>query len=236
MVAAQVANADDVTVILPMSLDDAHRLRLARYVIESINRQGFRNVRVSSLPRGSAWCKARAVAEALPTVRTRLLVVHDADCLVPLSGAVGAVQTGNEAWAMPHTNVRRLTASATESVLSQRQGSPVLGLLALAEREYRGVAGGGVVVLPTDTYRRVPLDPRFVGWGQEDVSWSKALSSLAGWGWRGHEPLYHLWHEPQPRQSRRIGSDHSYTLAERYRKAALSGPAAVAALVAEIPA
>jgi hypothetical protein len=89
----------------------------------------------------------------------------------------------------------------------------------LQQRPYLGVPGGGIMVLSRETYEQVPLDWRFKGWGQEDEAWGAALAAVAGKGWRGTEPLYHLWHPPQPRQNRAIGSDESRHLRNLYLKA-----------------
>jgi hypothetical protein len=43
-----------------------------------------------------------------------------------------------------------------------------------------------------------------------------ALEALAGSCVRGRDPLYHLWHPPAPRDSRRIGSDANAALERRY--------------------
>jgi hypothetical protein len=76
-----------------------------------------------------------------------------------------------------------------------------------------------MMAITRDAYDRVPMDPRFVGWGQEDEAWGAALAAVLGNGWRGTTPLYHLWHPPQPRQNRAIGSQESRHLRGRYFKA-----------------
>jgi hypothetical protein len=104
----------------------------------------------------------------------------------------------------------------------------------LARRPYRGVEGGGISVLTRDLYAQVPLDPRYVGWGQDDESHGLALNTIAGRRWRGVAPLWHLWHDPQPRLNAHVGSAQSRALHVRYQYAAKAGPAAMRALLAEI--
>jgi hypothetical protein len=89
----------------------------------------------------------------------------------------------------------------------------------LEEKPYIGYAGGGIAAMPRATYADVPIDPRFEGWGQEDASWALALTRLVGRPWRGSAPLWHLWHPPQPRRERAIGSDANEELWLRYRRA-----------------
>jgi hypothetical protein len=89
-----------------------------------------------------------------------------------------------------------------------------------------------MVVLSRESYAKVPLDPRFKGWGQEDESWALALGTLLGRSKRGLADLWHLWHDPAPRQSRDVGSQASMNLHRRYVTANRQPPR-MAALVAE---
>lgn len=157
------------------------------------------------------WCKAAAVADALTRATGSFLVVADADLWCDgVSQAVQAVFDGAP-WAMPHGKVCRLDRHATAQVLA---GGPLGG--GLTQPPYRGVPGGGMVVVPRDVYKIAPLDSRFVGWGQEDTSWAVALDTLAGNGWRGTHPLFHLWHPPQPRMNRHVGNAAGWALHNRY--------------------
>lgn len=182
------------------------------------------------------WCKARAVADALTRADGDVLVIADADVICHGVGdAVNALASGAP-WATPHRAVHRLTGYATAEVLA---GGPLPDVTARRADQHgirevhSGVAGGGLTVLPRHTYERVPLDPRFVGWGQEDTSWAYALLVMCGQGWRGTAPLLHLWHPPQDRMSRTVGSREGLTLHRRYRHT--STQARMAALLAEIP-
>lgn len=161
------------------------------------------------------WRKALAVADALSRTTADIIVVADADVACEgLQDAVDAVEAG-AAWAVPHGKVHRLDESSTAAVYA---GGRLTGTT--LDRPYWGHPGGGLVVMPTDVYRDCPLDPRFAGWGGEDDSFALALRTFHGEPWRGTDPLWHLWHPPQPRQSRRHGSAESMALYKRYRLAA----------------
>lgn len=186
-------------------------------------------VTLGSCPPGP-WVKALAVAAALTAATAEILVIADADVWSDdLAAAVAAVEDG-AAWAIPHRSVHRLTEDATSRVLA---GASPTGM-ALQERAYRGVEGGGIVVLRRDTYKACPLDTRFEGWGSEDEAWGFALRSLFGAPWRPtrHAPLIHLFHPPQPRAKRSRGSLASWELRKRYARA-LNDPAAMTALIQE---
>jgi hypothetical protein len=194
-------------------------------------------------PDGS-WRKGAAVADAAARAGGQLLVVADADVLCAgLPAAVDQVAAGRTGWAMPHQRVYRLARAATAELLADGRlplppGRPGGRRRHGQQRDrgvaeaHPGVAGGGMVVLPAGLLAEVPMDPRFEGWGQEDESWAVALTVLAGPGWRGNSPLWHLWHPPQPRVTRRVGSQAGEALAHRYRLAA-AAPGRMRALLAE---
>ncbi len=154
------------------------------------------------------------MADALSRTDADIIVVADADVACDgIQTAVEAVEAG-AAWAVPHSRVHRLTEAATEAVLAggQLEGDTV-------DRPYFGHPGGGLVVLPRTHYEACPIDPRFAGWGHEDDAWAIALTTMHGEPWRGTAPLWHLWHPPQERPSRREGSPESKALFRRYRHA-----------------
>lgn len=164
---------------------------------------------------------------AVESARTDIVVVADADVWCDgLPEAAEAVRDG-AAWAVPHRLVHRLTETATRSLIAG--GSPD----EYEQRPYPGVEGGGVIVTRRDTLLEIPLDPRFVGWGQEDVSHGVALRTLLGGCWRGTADLIHLWHPPQERLSRKVGSLQGRALGRRYFDARRS-PDEMRALLAEV--
>lgn len=176
------------------------------------------------------WIKAHAVADALRRADGDTLVVADADVWADdLDQAVE--QLDGHPWAVPHLHVHRLRPEGVDHVLGG-------GHWIEAPLEHRGTyvghEGGGITILRRELYERVPLDPRFVGWGQEDDSWALALRTLAGRPWRGHGVLWHLWHPPQPRLERKVGNLEGQRLWLRYREANQAGdPAWMASIVAE---
>ena len=157
-----------------------------------------------------------------------VVLVADADVWTDdIYEAVAEVQAG-AAWAVPHRGVYRLTEQATRELVL---GEP-WEHLETVERPYLGVEGGGIVVIHRSLLLQVPLDPRFVGWGQEDESHGIALRTLLGPPWRGKAPLAHLWHPPQSRISRTRGSEEGWRLRRRYLKAQRD-PRAMRALLEE---
>lgn len=157
------------------------------------------------------WRKAVAVNNALRRATGDVVVIADADVWCDTTiDAVDEVLAGNP-WSVPHSKVKRLTEQATAAVLA---GGPLCG--DLDERAYEGIEGGGIVVMHRDLWKQAPMDPRFVGWGQEDEAWGIALRTHGGRIRRLKGVLWHLWHPPQRRDSRGIGSEASLELFKRY--------------------
>lgn len=162
---------------------------------------------------GAPWVKANAVNPAVAASSADVVVIADADCLTDgLPEAVRAVELGAP-WAKPHSMVHRLSRKATEALYG---GEMVADY---DQRPYQGVAGGGFIVARRETLLNVPMDPRFVGWGQEDLAQATALHSLVGPAWLGDADLIHLWHPPQQRLDRTWGSVESKRLLKRYAAA-----------------
>jgi hypothetical protein len=201
-----------VEVIIPWQDGCVYRRLNLEWVLDAWTAAGF-TVCLGILEPDEPWCKARAVANALAHSTAERLVIADGD--VWCTGIAAALDALEEApYAMPFGDVQRLDPAATSRVLA---GGELGG--ALIQRAYRGVLGGGMLAIHRDRYDEVPLDPRFVGWGQEDEAWGAALEARFGRQWRSPEPLVHLWHPPQQRQNRAVGSEASRTLRQQYFKA-----------------
>jgi hypothetical protein len=199
-----------VAVAVPFRSDCLHRQAAWAWVRGRLEVLGF-EVLVGAC--AGPWVKAVAVNDAIRQTDADIIVVHDADVWTDgLVEAVDEVRHG-AAWAVPHAKVHRLTEEASRARMSGVAADDT------AQKPYRGHLGGGVTVLPRETWERVPMDPRFTGWGQEDDSWAIALKRTLGAPWRGDSILWHLWHPPQQRVSRQWGSVESRQLFNRYRRA-----------------
>jgi len=214
------------TVIIPWRSGDDHReAALTRVKAWWTETHPTWNLRVGEWPSTvGGWRKSMAIVSAGHIPDDDVVIISDADVICEqVDLAVDAINQGRHLWAMPHRTVIRLTETATTSVVdhswwpanvnTQRQLQPFI------IKSYAGYPGGGLVVLTGKVINRVPMDPRFVGWGQEDHSWALALFALAGAPWRGRGLLWHLWHPPSPRLYPGIGSNGGVQLWHRYRSA-----------------
>jgi hypothetical protein len=201
-----------VEVIIPWRGGCPHREAALVWVLEHWARSGY-TITIAEAPEGD-WCKAAAVTPAVEASTADLIVIADADVWCDDVPAAVA-QLGEYEWAIPHQMVFRLDEPSTVAVLAG--GDPADGTF--SDRPYRGREGGGIVIVRRDAYLDTPLDPRFIGWGQEDDALGLAMTTLHGVPWRGQAHLFHCWHPPQPRKNRGAGSDKGMTLFRRYKSA-----------------
>lgn len=216
-----------VSVIVPWKPGCAHRERILPWVLNWWENLGAA-VEVGVCD--GEWSKATAVADALGRMTADTLIIADADVIVTDVDAIRLAVDSlvSHGWAVPHRNVWRWNETATNQLMSGHEPDPT----DIMQRPYLGWLGGGITVITRALYEAVPLDPRFVGWGQEDESFALALRCLAGEPWRGDTDLWHLYHPPQERRTRRWGSEASQRLAQRYERAART-PRAMRELLGE---
>lgn len=214
-----------LSILIPFTSDEPHRLQNLDYVIRWY--RGLfpdAEIVVGSHDRDRrGWIKAEAVRNALEASTGDILVIADADCVCDsVVAAVEAVRAGEAQWAVPHRVTRRLSLASTNSVLGGLSPSEVGEL---DGKGYASVAGGGITVITRETYKNVPLDPRFVTTHGEDTSWAWALNLIAGppWTTRGkawitridpksvlsEEILWHLWHPPIPAMGTKLDANGS---------------------------
>lgn len=233
-----------VGVVIPWHGEDPDREAAIGHVIDQLHhahhRRGWLKL-AAGLTTDTApeFIKAGCVhwgVAALDTIRPLdVVIVHDADVLVDarqLATAVHAVVSGAYRWAIPHQQVWRLNRAATGRLYDGDLAVDDVTRRDCAERPYPGIVGGGVTVVARSVWDATPMDPRFVGWGGEDISWGYALATLHGRPWRSRAPLIHLWHEPAERRTRSRGSRENDELRARYARAA-TRPELMAPLAAE---
>jgi len=217
----------DFTVVIPIAIPlPADREAALRWVQTQL-RDHFPDwpVVLGAIAAEQPWSKGRAVREGMRVVETPGVIVHDSDVWVApdeLHACATAVTCGHP-WAQPHSTVYRLSRAGTSKVTHGQLGvvpDHWLSGAMLERRPHHAPPGGGIVVTSRLVYEQVPMDDRFVGWGGEDISWARALDTLAGPAYRGNAAMWHLHHEPQAMRPGRRASEDSERLASRYLDAA----------------
>lgn len=211
--------------LVPFRFDeDSARDRAWRYVRSYYQHtHSGMTVTVGTCHPKEPWSKGVAVRRAFDRTKDDVLVVADADVLVPpdcLAECVETVQAGTP-WAQPHGRVYRL--SHVQSAHAMESLTPRISELsteALERRSHACVPGGGIVVVSRDAFETVRgIDPRFVGWGGDDISFARALDTLCGEGVHLAGAMWHLWHPRAPRRRGNRASEASEELAARYLRA-----------------
>lgn len=210
-----------VAVLMPTGITDDWRAK-ARTYVERWYGQHFPEATIVHGSCSGEWSKGAAIADAFERAGSgaQVLVLADADSFLAnpetLRTAVDLVRSGSAEWITPHTTVYRLRDSETARLHAVPAATPRLG--ATCRPLYTGPAGGGITVISRTAFATVGgIDPRFQGWGGEDLALGWALETLVGPGARLGGRLVHLWH-PHPAPNLR-GSPASEALVDRYRRA-----------------
>lgn len=208
-----------ISVLIPYSLGCPYRTRALEWVVGQWQAEApDAEIILGRCPDGP-WRKAAAVRDAVDRSHGEVLVISDAD--VSCGRTIEAVRlvAAGSAWAVPHVMVYRFSESATERILDGADPAAIYREQGALVESHQGRFGGGIVVLTRDAYEMCPMDPRFAGWGGEDESWGHAIDTVLGKGRRLDGHLWHLWHPPQERLSRNVGSEANDVLRGRYQRA-----------------
>lgn len=212
--------------------DDDTRTRARDWVTEWWQRRGLPVT--TGVCDCATWCKAHAYNQTAANVDADVVIVADADSILPAPAVRWALTAAQaHGWAVPFDKVHRLDRNRTNLLLTY----PPTGVPTpepghgLAQPVHDALPGGGIVAVRRDVWDQAGgFDPRFAGWGGEDYALGAALRTFAGPAAILPGALWHLWHTPQP--DCRAASPETDALAWRYRKAKFR-PDDMRALIAE---
>ena len=202
-----------ISLLVPFRADDEGRQRNWDWLRQYWEHELPEAEIVIGKDRKYPFSKTTAVNYAAKRARGKYFVILDADAFVRGSAIREAVhrieraeRDGHRLWFVPYRRLWRLTETATERLISSPPDCPpryfggcdVTGM----EGSHHGRRFGAMAqVMPREAFFVAGgMDPRFRGWGGEDVSFVRAVDTL----WAKHKTidatLYHLHHE-------KIGSD-----------------------------
>lgn len=145
--------------------------------------------------KGEPFNRSRARNNAFANSFGDILVIADADTIVPSKGAIEqAIETAEAGeWVLPYDIYYNATQAQTVRLLDRR---PSVDVPEPEEWEFRLTdSSAGVLVMPRAAFEAAGgYDENFVGWGFEDRAFADALDTL--WGPCRRLPGYvvHLWH------------------------------------------
>lgn len=167
----------------------------------------------------SRWpfSKATAVNDAASRARGRVFMIVDADTYLDsqyvqryINDVDRTVRRGKRKWYIPYNKLYRLNAEATLAVLGTDPVSeyfipspppaPWLDDSPLQahdqnSKNYGHKYGALINILPREAFFMVGgMDPRFRGWGSEDVSFMRAVDTIYCQHELGYNDVIHLWH------------------------------------------
>lgn len=160
---------------------------------------------------GRVFSKTVAVNKGILKSRGNIIVILDADCYI--SGAAileaadrieYALSRGQRRWYMPYDDLYRLNEETTEKVLASYpwRSYPIASPPDPSEVEDTAGSMDGkrygalIQIIPREAFDIVGgMDPRFRGWGGEDVAHARALDTLYGKHKITRNQVTHLWHQ-----------------------------------------
>lgn len=196
---------------------------------------------VADSPGRGVFSKTRAVNRAVHKSHGRILAVIDADAYLPGSVLQSiadrldvTLAAGERRWFIPYRNLYRLKRVISEAIVHSDPHEPlrlpsppptafvesVLG--SMHGRRYGAMA----VVYPREAFDLLGgMDPRFSGWGGEDVAFARALDTLYAKHKTTRNDVLHLWHPKigdnylnRQWEGQRTSQPNSH-LADRYNRA-----------------
>lgn len=166
-------------------------------VLEKLCRGNIRHLFVHR-ESGEPYCKSRMLNQGCRVARGKIVVLHDADIVVPggylaairdrLSAGFDAIRPLRFLFCLDQENTRRYMAerevSVVKNVADVMQNFP-----------------GGSIALRKDAYNSIGgMDERFREWGGEDLEFLDRLNTLRVF-MGGFMPAIHLWHPPALRKA-----------------------------------
>lgn len=199
-----------LSLLVPFRDDGEHRGRVWRWLRRYWRERGLDAEIIQGWDDHSPFSKANAVNNAARLARGRTFAILDADAyLVPealercADDIEGKMRRGRHTWYMPYNRLYRLNQKTTlDLIAGDASASPITAAPPQADLEpvgtdphYGHMYGAMAQVMPREAFWAVGgMDPRFRGWGCEDISLLRALDALWGHHEVADEQVLHFWH------------------------------------------
>lgn len=159
---------------------------------------------------GLPFSKTDAINDAAARAHGDIFVIIDADCYIPgdvITHCAERIRTARDngvpLWFVPYRHIYRLTEAATRRVLDSSPKYPLrfpeppdpIDVLDTAGSLWGHKFGALIMIMPREALEEVGCaDPRFQGWGGEDVSLLRALDTLYARHKNNPSDVLHLYH------------------------------------------
>lgn len=159
---------------------------------------------------GEVFSKTEAVNNAAARARGRIFVIIDSDAY--MDGSViqrcadaidEAIARGQQRWFIPYRALYRLTESKSFDILQSDPSRPLrvdspppLSEVESTVGSMHGRRYGAMIqIMPREAFELVGgMDPRFRGWGGEDISFARAVDTLYENHKTTDNDVLHIWH------------------------------------------
>jgi hypothetical protein len=201
-----------ISLLVPFrpSVHHPHRARLWRWLRDYWRHELPEAEIVIGRSTSHAFSKTEAVNDAARRARGGIFVLLDSDAYLAGSAIMEATrqieeaaERGHHLWFVPYRNLYRLTEESTELVLESDPSHPYRfstpppeDAVESTEGSMHGHHYGAMcLIMPREAFETVGcMDPRFKGWGGEDVAFLLALDTLYGKHKSLKNDILHLWH------------------------------------------
>lgn len=201
-----------VTLLVPFRKgNDPQRIRTWKWLKEFYSNPKYGFEIVEGHDDGMPFSKANAVNKAALKAHGKVFVVIDADCYInPMviqscaERIVAAEDAGRKLWFIPYLRLYRLTKLKTSHVLRRNPlhafDMPYPAPQDWTEKEnadrYGHQYGAMILIMSAKAFWTTGgMDPRFRGWGNEDMSFMFSMDTLYGLHETVDYGIFHLWHE-----------------------------------------
>jgi hypothetical protein len=201
-----------ISFLVPFRPDDSspHRTRVWRWLREYWSWELPDAEIVIGRSSGKAFSKTEAVNDAAKRARGRTFVILDSDTYI--RGSIirhcaneidEAIRKGHRLWFIPYRHLYRLNEETTERVLNSNPRHPLRFTSPPDDDEVLSTQGSShghrfgamIQIMPREAFEHVGcMDPRFKGWGGEDIAFVRAVDTLYGKHKTTENDVVHLWH------------------------------------------
>lgn len=222
---------NDLSVVIPYSEDikDKRRDDLFEFVSNWWLHYlpGCHLISASGYNKDGSFNRAKARNNAIKKVKTRYVLIADADTICPPFSIVQSFdyidsQIPYASWVLPYAknSYYNLTKKCTDLILSKGFQVPLPNEKSL-EHEHKLESWAGLLCMTASAFEKVGgYDENFIGWGYEDNAFRLAMDTLWSRHVRINSYCVHLWHEaPEEERFSQPNIQHNRRLYEKYAAA-----------------